>query len=225
MNKRFQLLSYPLSVQTPMYGNGVSPLISPKKSIHQGDSCNTYELSFLNHSGTHIDGPSHFWKSAKSINDFKLDSLYFNKPCFVSCSKNKNGVICINDLKDALKDRTIDLLIIKTGFQKYRAKDRSMYCSNNPCLAPEAASWLRKTFPLLRGVAIDCISISSCSHRKLGRETHRILLKPVHGRSILIIEDVCIPQQTKRITSVLVAPFYIDGVDSTPCTVIGFIND
>ena len=54
------LLSYPLSIQTPIYGNGEKVIIDLDKQTKLGESCNTLRLAFSNHAGTHIDCPYHF---------------------------------------------------------------------------------------------------------------------------------------------------------------------
>ena len=44
-------LSYFLSNETLLYGNGSGIVLSPDKEIICGDSCNTTNISFPNHSG------------------------------------------------------------------------------------------------------------------------------------------------------------------------------
>ena len=52
-----EYLSYNISEDTPLYGNSKGIIISADKQIKEGDSCNTLNLQFSNHTGTHIDFP------------------------------------------------------------------------------------------------------------------------------------------------------------------------
>ncbi|MCX5782679.1 MAG: cyclase family protein [Elusimicrobia bacterium] len=225
MGLRYQLLSYPLTEKTPMYGGTESLRIMPQKSIKKGDSCNTSVITLLNHSGTHIDAPKHFWDSGKSLSELSLSALHFKSPVIAVCLKEQGEIIEVNDLKNAIKRSRFDILILKTGFQRYRISNRSLYCFKNPCLSPDAAAWLRKTYPSLRAIATDCISIASWAHRELGRETHRVLLREYNGKSILVIEDMFLPTNAGKMKEILVSPWRIHGIDSAPCNVIGIYND
>ena len=63
-------LSYFLSESTPLYGNGSGIRFTKDKNICNGDSCNTTNLVFPNHSSTHIDFPYHFNIDGKTLNDY-----------------------------------------------------------------------------------------------------------------------------------------------------------
>jgi arylformamidase len=224
MKGKYTLFSYPLSSRTPMYGLGKAPELSPKKSIARGDSCNTFELTLLNHSGTHIDAPNHFWRSGKRLSGYTQDELVFSKPAVVSCPKSAAGLIGIGDLRGPLKGKKFDLLLIRTGFQKYRSSNPRKYSTSNPCLSPEAAEWLRSEHPEVKAVGVDCISIASCACRDLGRKTHRILLGSGRGKPVLIIEDMRVPKSAAGLRKVIVSPLFVEGIDSSPCSVIGVYN-
>ena len=71
-------LSHYLSEKTPLYGNGKGIHFVPDKEIERGDSCNTANLSFPNHSGTHIDFPYHFNSTGKTINDYPTEYWQFD---------------------------------------------------------------------------------------------------------------------------------------------------
>ena len=120
-----------------------------------------------------------------------------------------------------------DLLLIRTGFYKYRKEDIHTYCHKNPYLSPRAAGYLRKHFPTLRAIGIDCISIAYYANRESGRETHKILLKEdgFKGPPVLIIEDLYPPHERNERDELIVSPIFIEGIDSTPCTVIAILDD
>ena len=73
-----KLLSYYLSSNTPLYGNSDGINFVPEKQIRNNDSCNTMNVSFPNHSGTHIDFPYHFNPAGKTINDYPAEYWQFD---------------------------------------------------------------------------------------------------------------------------------------------------
>lgn len=221
-------LYYNLSKTTPLYPGTPRVQIRKQKCLKDGDSCNTYTLVLSNHCGTHIDAPRHFFNSGKTISDFCLASLFFRNPFILRCPKKNKELIDELDLQVLKGKKEVDFLIIMTGFSKLRSKSPNFYIKENPCLTPEAAEWLKRNFPNLRGIGIDTISVSSRSHPDLGRQVHRILLgngKRYFGRSILIVEDMFIPRDIKKIDEFIILPFFIDGVDSVPCSCIGINYD
>ena len=51
---------------------------SKLKEMIKGDSCNTINLAFPNHSGTHIDFPYHFNSDGKTLNDYPATYWQFD---------------------------------------------------------------------------------------------------------------------------------------------------
>lgn len=222
--RKYVRLSYDIDIRMPLYP-GTSPLkIKSEKSISKKDSCNTYRVSFSNHLGTHIDAPRHFYNSGRTIAEFRPEDLIFDNTCIIDCANKQNQPIEIRDLEIHIRPKS-DLLLLRTGFSKFRKK--GIYCTSNPYISCAVADWLRRNFPRLRAIGIDCISVSSYAHRGEGTKTHRILLKKTGypGPPLLIIEDLFLPSAIRCLTEVMVFPLYIKGVDSSPCTVIGLSDD
>ncbi|MBF0465904.1 MAG: cyclase family protein [Nitrospirae bacterium] len=129
----------------------------------------------------------YIFESGKAIIDYSFDDLIFTKPFIVDCPKEEGEIIGIDDLKTAISPgQNIDLLIIRTGFYKYRSNDVLKYTQRNPYLMPETAQWLKNNL---------CISITSFSHREIGKDIHKILLGNSYGNSALIIEDICLTHE------------------------------
>ena len=78
--KNYIYLSYYLNEDTPLYGGNKGIIINKLSEIKNGDSSNTKELIFNNHSGTHIDFPNHFIDNGKVSNDYDPDFWFFNNP-------------------------------------------------------------------------------------------------------------------------------------------------
>jgi len=213
-------LSYFLSENTPLYGNSTGIDFNVGKQINDGDSCNTMNLSFPNHSGTHIDFPYHFNSQGKTLTDYPADFWEFQQVTLVDLSgKVSNSQIIGPEMFPSLENRDIELLLIKTGFGNYRGTDR--YTLTPPGLSSELASYFRQEFPVLRCVGMDLISISSYCHREKGRKAHHAFLNPDEGEPILLIEDMKLEIEGP-IERVVIAPLLIDNADGVPCTVISF---
>jgi len=223
--RRYVRLSYTITEGMPLYPGTKSVVIEKTKMIKEGDSSNTLFVSLSNHAGTHVDAPRHFWASGKSIDGYPISELIFRRPRILDCPKGLNEVIDSDDVRKWSFDQDTDLIIIRTGFSSFREKNNAAYCSQNPCLAPDAARWLKSNYPLLRAVGIDCISIASSARRDMGRETHRILLGEESGKPLLIIEDLFVPVGSERLQEVILAPLFIVDGDGAPCTVIGVFDD
>lgn len=211
-------LSHKLCTTTPAFAGGESLVITPIKEIKNGGSSNSYKVSFANHLGTHVDAPRHFDVNGKSISEYSLEDLVFTNPVLVDIPKDDSQFIERRDLENNKQlIAKADMVLLRTGFQKYRDVDPTKYSMRNPGIARDAASYIVSDFPNLRAIGFDFISTSACQHREEGRVTHRILLS---NRDFFIVEDMDLsnyPRNTKRI---FVVPLIIVGVDSAPCTVM-----
>lgn len=217
----YKYLSHFLGNDVPAYGNIKSSLnIIAVKSILKGDPANVYQLTMENHWGTHIDAPAHFFVNASSVVDYPPDYWIFKKPRIVDISLEDGDLIDVDMLQRYRIDPDADLLLIRTGFQRWRGKER--YSLNNPGIKSDAGIWLRKSCPSMRAIGFDFISISSYANREEGRKAHKVFLNPGgEGKPILIIEDMNLQVDLKNLKEVWVFPLLIKGIDSAPCTVIG----
>ena len=215
-NKKVIFLSHTINEHTPLYGGDRSITLRQVKSIKRGDFCNTMYFSFPNHTGTHVDAPLHFLEKSLSISDFDAGFWIFDKVTLVEVSNVKPGYIIepenINNIKDC------ELLLIKTGFEKYRAKE--IYWQNSPGLHPKLAYWLKEKSPSLKAIGIDFISISNLTNRALGKQAHIAFL----SKNILLIEDMKLSCINGNLKKVIVLPLRVEGADGAPCTVIGIIS-
>lgn len=224
---RYVRLSYDITIKSPVYSGDFSPLIEQIKDINNGDSCNKFCLRISSHCGTHIDTPRHFYAEGSAVTDYGIDKFIFCSPFTVKCRKKPSEAITINDLIKAKIAKTCDFLFIKTGFSRFRAHAPDIYCTKNPYISLAAADWLRVRFPSIRGIGIDCISISSVSNKTEGRKAHKIFLRESEAgnSTIFLIEDLYIPSDVNQIRKVMVFPLFVKDIDSAPCTVIGVLDD
>jgi kynurenine formamidase len=209
-------ISYPLTMKTPLYPNTPAPVIRLLRSIEGGDSANTSSITLSNHTGTHIDAPSHFCKSGKTVADcLSWYTTFFPVFC-IDIPKPVNEEICINDLEREISNiQNADALLIRTGWHTIRSKDPDRYSKEHPWVSPEVPQFLRKKCPRLRLFGIDQISISSILHRDAGRECHRKFL--CEENSILVLEDLNLSDtRIKGSFRLHIYPFMIDDMDGVP---------
>lgn len=212
-------LSYFMDDETPLYGGGKGISILPERSIENGDTANTKQLSFNNHSGTHIDFPNHFFSRGLTSEFYPASFWIFNKPFLHVNEIDANSIIYFTENELANIPPDTDFLIYKTGFSKYRAEEK--YWKNNPGFAPEVADILRANFPNLRAIGMDFISLTAYQYRELGRKAHRAFLGG--DKPILLVEDMdlsCLISQPKL---VVCAPLLLKGVDGAPVNIIASI--
>lgn len=219
-------LSFLLSVDTPVFPGSPSVEVRAFSSLSRGDCSNTFSISFYNHTGTHMDAPRHFYNDGKAITDFRFSEFVYENPIVVNIPKQDSELIMKSDLLkyfDVIKEA--DLLLIRTGFTKFRSSEPLRYASKSPGFTGETAVYLKKSFPNLRAIGIDFISAAAPEHLETGLEFHRIILDPhrVEGCKF-IIEDMDLTQVTSSLRWVVVVPFLVQGIDSAPCTVFGEIK-
>jgi len=213
-------LSYFISEKTPLYGNGTGIQFISDKEMNKGDSCNTTNLVFPNHSGTHIDFPYHFSLDGKTLNDYPASYWQFDQVELADISdKVIDGQIIEPELFTGLGNKKTELLLIKTGHGAYRGSNR--YTLTPPGLSANLAPFFRVNFPKLRCIGMDLISISSYCNRLEGRKAHCAFLNPDKGEPILLIEDMKLDTDG-NFNKVIVAPLLIDKADGAPCTVISY---
>lgn len=220
----FLLLSYPLEIKTPLFGMNPPNVFRKIENINKGDHCNSTLITFFSHNGTHIDAPHHFDEKGKKIVDYEIEDFIFERPRLLEIPKREGEVIGIGDMLENVSEiQTCDLLLIRTGFYKKRGK--KSYVDRNPWIDNDAAIFLRKQRNL-KAIGIDMISVSSFSHLDIGEETHRILLvKDLHpSEPKLIIEDMKLSADLKGLKRVFVIPLFINGADSSPCTVFAEVE-
>ncbi len=219
------LLSYPLEEHMPVYGNGNGLQVEEYKQIKAGDSCNTVNLSFPNHVGTHIDCPAHFDQNGNTLTDYKIDFWFCRCIQVLFCNLSESELCTKNHLERAFQKSSqnddAEMVILVTGWHQKR--NELCYWQNPPGFQPDVSQWLRKTFPKIRFFGFDLISLSSYSNRDIGREAHQAFL--CHYPPILLIEDMNLSSLYSGLVlnSLLISPLIVDGIDGGPCTIWGNI--
>ncbi len=216
----YVLLSHILRQDTPSYGNRDKVIIRVNSSIKAGETANSSCLVLSNnHICTHIDVPSHFSIDGNRTVDYPIGDYVFDACQVIDLPCDDACLISPDDLKNLSICYDVDLLLIRTGYERMRGEDA--YWNNNPGLHPDLADYLRKTFPRLRCIGFDFISVTSWQHRADGKLAHKAFLAPENGnREIWAIEDMSLKDAPSKIKKVVVAPLLVEDGNGTAVTVI-----
>jgi kynurenine formamidase len=218
-------LTHELNKKTPTYGNRNIFLIQEVKKSDSKQKSAGCKIQFHNHTGTHIDFPSHFIKNGKNLSSYKKNFFLFKKILLTKINiPEKSYLIDNNDFKKIkikIKNKNIDFILIKTNYGKLRTKNRNKFIFDGPGIKSEVALYLKKKFPNLKCIGFDFISLSSFRHSVEGKKSHIEFLK----RNILIIEDMNLEKVKKNmsIKELLCIPLPVKEIDGSPCNIIARI--
>lgn len=189
---------------------------------------NSFLSKLPNHCGTHYDGPWHFNPNGVKFTDLPMEYFWFDKVAVIDVPKKPEEGVMPEDLEPFREEiANADLLLIKTGFAFVRQNEPKVYQNYGPYLSPEVAAYLVETFPNLRTVGFDFLSIGSpCND--LSAEAHQILLGCRSDHFITGIEDMDLRplyENKGKIKQVIAAPLRIAGVDSSQVCVIAELDE
>jgi len=191
----------------------------------QGKSNQTSVLELSSHNGTHIDVPWHVLPDGKRINDFPISDFVFDKPILIECPKDALEKINRKDLEvHAVALRKCDLMLVYTGFSKYRLIDPRKYALESPAFSEQGAQYIVDNFENIRCIGMDFMGAENIPEgRKAGWPVHKILLG--NNRQFFHIEDMNLaPIVGKKIERVFVAPLRMINIEASPVTVIAEIE-
>jgi len=221
MTYKYIYLSHEISDTTPTYGNRDHFSKQYNTSIANGDTANSCKLFFsTNHLGTHIDLPFHFYENGKKLDKFEPESWFYNSVSLVDFPCNSAKIIAAKDLQSFTLAPETEILLIRTGFERFRHIDR--YWKSNPGIHPDVAFYLRDKYPHLRTIGFDFISLTSYENRPLGKEAHQAFLG-FNENYITVVEDMSLKNVQAPIKKIIIAPLLIGGIDSSPVTAIAKI--
>lgn len=216
------ILSHVINNNTPLYGGVNNISIKPMSNIKNGDTANSLMVKFPNHVGTHIDVPYHFFEHGKKLTDYDPSFWVFNNPTCIDVACSEDYLIKFDDIKNHISIDN-DLILIRTGFEKFRAK--KIFWNNNPGISEKLAHNLRARFPKIRALGIDTISITARQHRAEGKKAHRKFLSDTFpGSPIVLIEDMKLSIYKGDIGNIIIAPLMLEESDGAPCSVLAFLQ-
>ena len=223
-------ISHIIEKDRPMWPGVFSCDFEQDASIEKGNRANAYIVRMTNHFSTHVDTPAHYIKDGLNISQLPLESFFYDRPLLVDIPKSKEESVVADDLRpfeDELKHA--DLLMIRSGFTKYRATDKNLYSAHGPAVSADAAKYIMENFKL-KAIAIDWISLANPAGTREpmddGHIAHDYLLGKHTKHFTLIIEDACFEEIVgKKLKRVYGIPLiYGMGIDSAPITMIAEVE-
>lgn len=159
-----------------------------------------------NHTGTHIDAPSHFTEAGGSSETIELAKLI--GPCRVLDLAHVTDYITADDLKKH-GIKAGERILLKTKNSALAATAPFEY--NFVFVRTDAAQYLADT--QIACVGIDYLGIE---RNQPGHETHKLLL----SNNIAIIEGLRLADVTSGEYQLYCLPLNIPGIDGVPCRAI-----
>lgn len=198
-------ISWPISTSMTEYKDRKLVKIEPLKQFER-DGLRETLLSFHNHTGTHIDAPSHFVGKGVSSEAISLDAL--NGPCRVLDMSHVSECITAKDLEPcAIKAG--ERIIFKTKNSERGATD--LFDARFVYLAKDASH-------LLATIGIVCVGIDylGIERNQPAHETHIELL----SKNIAIIEGVRLKHVNPDNYTLCCLPLNIPGIDGVPARAV-----
>ncbi len=217
-------LSYPISPRMPVFPGLPLDEFTPHVRMKSGGEANTSIIHHPLHNGTHVDAPFHFDDDGLTIDQLPVESFVFRQPLLIRKDLGRGGLISTQDLESAGPGlRTADILLLCTGYG-VRRSEASVYIDDFPALSIDAARMIRTELLNVRAVAIDTLSIESCTQGpRTSNAVHRTLLssRQYKTRPLLIFEDVNVAAVVGRsVSRILAFPLRFEGLEASPVNIV-----
>ena len=219
--QRIEFLGYPLHPNAPN-PPAIPPIrLTPFLSLGNGDGANVTLIQAASHTGTHIDVPSHVTAHGLTLSDFRPPDLIFTRPLVIDLQLNDGQIVQPADLQPFTPQaKDADLLLCRFGYGEVRKSDPARYSARCPGFGVESAQYIKEELPSLRGLGMDVPSLACIQYLDQTMQAHNILLDGP-GRRFLVIEDMKLDGDLRGLTDVIVAPWWIAGLDGGPSLVFG----
>jgi arylformamidase len=199
-------VSLPISAGLTVWPGDPAISVEPAKRIARGDSSNVSLLSFGNHTGTHVDPPSHFIEGGKSID--RLDPTAFMGPAWVIELPDTRGEIGAHELESASIPLDVQRLLIRTPNSGTLGPGKP-FREDFACLSVGAAEWCVER--RLRLVGVDYLSIERRGAPN-DHPVHRTLL----SAEVVIVEGLDLSEVPAGLVELLCLPLLVAGGDGAP---------
>lgn len=199
--------------------------IHEKMPVFPGMSCPTLEkpfmvksngyaetlITFLSHTGTHIDAPAHMVEYGKTLDSYDVDSFIGNAIVLDVQGKKEIDLEMVQSIEHQIRD--IDFVLFFTGWSKLWG--RKEYFSEFPVLSLDAAIWLSKSE--IKGIGLDCISADKAESNNF--PVHHALFE----KNKLIVENLTnLWQLTGKTVMFSCLPLKFGDSDGSPVRAIAW---
>lgn len=219
-----RLLSHIMRPDAPGWPGNPTVTVRPHSVIdRRGSSCNSAVVEVFNHFGTHFDAPRHYNPDGPEICQLPLEQFFYRRPLLLEIRKEGTEPITAQELRPYEEQlRQCDLLLLRTGFERYRDSDPERYSAKGPWLGSDAARYMmeQQLYESIKAVGGDFVSFATPDYLPDGHETHNYLLGNHGGGYICIIEDMHLADVPMGfLESAAAIPYFIQGLDGAPVTV------
>ena len=116
--------------------------------------------------------------------------------------------------------------MLRTGHSRYHDTDEEIYGAKGPGVGSDAAEYLNKNFPNIKGIIMDFISLATYTDPDDGNKAHKWLLGEWSGHYSTIIEDATLEGlDNDTLVRVFSLPIRYGEVDSCQVSVLAEIRD
>ena len=228
----FMFLSHPLDPKDLAWPG--EPVVKTRQctDVCEATPFASFVSELPNHFGTHMDAPRHFVKDGLSINELSMDYFCHEKVAVLDIPKGLAEGVTREDLEpfaDVLG--SVSAALIRTGLERYRTEEPTVYQYEGSYIAPSAGDYLTETFPNLRVIGMDFLAVGSPSKKVPESASpvhcHQHLLGYHSGKFCTAIEDMHLSEipKGKKIVRFFNAPLRIVGLDSSQVVCIAEIED
>jgi len=193
------------------------PIIYPWTTI-EAHGFATNALFMVEHTGTHIDAPSHFIRNRKSVDQISLETFQGKARILDLTDFGERMLMEGKDIKNAERGNKIarnEIVLFRTGWDKYWKREK--YVKSNPGLSADAAQYLVNK--RVKMVGIDTPNLDHPDSAKF--PAHNILL----GADIPIIENLAnLHMITKKTCQFIAIPLKIGKGTGSPVRAVAILN-
>ncbi|EAH7654059.1 cyclase [Campylobacter coli] len=217
-------LTYNINSDMAFYGDKKAAIISnvTKKTYK---FCRETNIIINSHMGTHIDYPSHCIEDGKFGEDYPIDYLFSKKIFLLDVNLLNVEIPKISqELFEIDIPKNVEILIVKTHFSHIRNSKR--YIWQSPIVNSKLPLYLKNSYPKLKAIGFDIISVTSQLDKNEGRQCHINFLSEENGQEILIIEDLNLLdlRSSDIIKEIYILPLKFQNIDGSPCSVVAKIK-
>jgi len=176
------------------------------------------DYSFANHTGSHLDAPSHFFPDGKSLADYPLE-MFMGPGVLLNIPAAEFAVIRKEDLlRTGVQVQRGDIVLIRTGWgAKYGKEDYHTH----PSFTEDVAQWLVESGAKM--VGFDQITPEiAWAQRPKGYQypMHRTLL----GNEVFILEHLNLERDVPERMDVFALPISLERANGAQARVVARVE-
>ncbi len=210
--KKFYNLTTPIKEGLVVFPGDPEVKIEKLKELneHEHNSYNLCAVSGGNHTGTHIDYPSHVHSTGKNSSNFQLEDLIDQPGVIIDVPQHQTS-ISKSFLETQKKSFFKGAIVFFKTKNSDIPKTQANFTESFVAVEPDAADVLLEAG--VKAVGIDYLSIDQYQNETL--PVHKKLLE----KDILIVENLELKDVPAGEYLISIAPNQIEEIDGAPATV------